>query len=364
MLRFTIVVGSVLSFMPSCPCYGPDLYCGDTWGDGGDEGHGGEDTGAGVCGDGIIDWGEQCDDGGTTPGDGCSDTCTSEGCTWEVAQLTFPIFVWTGQAVLGEITFDANCNLIVGGGEESANIYRVDKDDGSVSNVVPGVHYQMVSGITYRASDKRVYYATTHHDPPDLNPAIYALDDQYQVHEIMPLGNPVWTLTVAPEGFGDFGGQLIGIASFGPSVGGMQAFDVETSVITTFVQSNVKFTAAAFGNDGTLYATDWSGDRIVTVSADGVITPFYTGIDNPSGLAVAPDGSRMFVAHQRSPIWTAEGRIDEISIPGATLTPRVEIEQGFVGIPTGIVVDGANHVLYEVPHTDHNHALVDMFEAP
>src|SRR5512132_4183336 len=39
-----------------------------------------------VCGDGTIDAGEECDDGNTTSGDGCSATCVFEGCpltgTW------------------------------------------------------------------------------------------------------------------------------------------------------------------------------------------------------------------------------------------------------------------------------------------
>lgn len=32
----------------------------------------------GVCGDGVVDPGEQCDDGNTVSGDGCSSTCTIE----------------------------------------------------------------------------------------------------------------------------------------------------------------------------------------------------------------------------------------------------------------------------------------------
>jgi cysteine-rich repeat protein len=39
-------------------------------------GCGGEDP---VCGDGTIDTGEQCDDGNTTPDDGCSASCKNEG---------------------------------------------------------------------------------------------------------------------------------------------------------------------------------------------------------------------------------------------------------------------------------------------
>ena len=37
----------------------------------------GDDTGA-LCGDGIMDPGEQCDDGNRTGGDGCSSICTNE----------------------------------------------------------------------------------------------------------------------------------------------------------------------------------------------------------------------------------------------------------------------------------------------
>jgi|GEM_PF-6253016 len=36
------------------------------------------ETAEGVCGDGVIDAGEECDDGNATSGDGCSATCTTE----------------------------------------------------------------------------------------------------------------------------------------------------------------------------------------------------------------------------------------------------------------------------------------------
>ncbi len=39
---------------------------------------GGDDTGGAVCGNGTIETGEQCDDGNTVAGDGCSATCQTE----------------------------------------------------------------------------------------------------------------------------------------------------------------------------------------------------------------------------------------------------------------------------------------------
>lgn len=41
-------------------------------------GSGGDDTPSADCGNGIVDSGEACDDGGNVAGDGCSATCTTE----------------------------------------------------------------------------------------------------------------------------------------------------------------------------------------------------------------------------------------------------------------------------------------------
>lgn len=52
---------------------------GGTGGDGGSGGVGGSGGGGtGVCGNGVVESGEQCDDNGTVSGDGCSSTCTWE----------------------------------------------------------------------------------------------------------------------------------------------------------------------------------------------------------------------------------------------------------------------------------------------
>src|SRR5579864_8894350 len=62
----------------------PPISVGDDGGQGGTTGADGcdpsvcGDGSAGYCGDGILQPGEQCDDGNSMPGDGCSGTCTIE----------------------------------------------------------------------------------------------------------------------------------------------------------------------------------------------------------------------------------------------------------------------------------------------
>jgi len=41
---------------------------------------GGKRAGLGLCGDGLLQGGESCDDGNTTSGDGCSQSCSVESC--------------------------------------------------------------------------------------------------------------------------------------------------------------------------------------------------------------------------------------------------------------------------------------------
>jgi cysteine-rich repeat protein len=346
--HLTTGIVCLLAFGQGCPWWWPP----------------GEDDDAGdpdlleLCGNGAIDEDEECDDQNLDNGDGCSEFCTHEACTWNTDNLSFPIHVWTGQAVYGEIVFDGNCDLIVGGGEELPYVealYRVDKDDGSVSVVVeieqlhPDSLY--IAGMTHRVSDNRVYFAVGAADGPDI---LYAVDDQNVLDEILVLENPVYSLTVAPEQFEGFAGQLIAVA-YSPQR--LLAIDVDTLVVTPLVEADLLPSVVAFGDDGTLYVVERTADRISTVTPDGVITPFYTGLDSPSGLALSPDGTRMFVAHQ-----PAGGRIDQISLSDMTLTPGVPVEIG--GTPMGIVVDGANHVLYEMPFDDYSYAGIGMFAAP
>ena len=58
-----------------CDSCGADGFCNDATCDGGDP-----DCAPAVCGNGIVETGEQCDDNNALGGDGCSSTCQIEGC--------------------------------------------------------------------------------------------------------------------------------------------------------------------------------------------------------------------------------------------------------------------------------------------
>jgi hypothetical protein len=280
-----------------------------------------------------------------------------EPCIWTLDESAFPIHVWPGLAGFGQIAFDGNCDLIVGGGEELPYVdalYRVSKVDGSVSVLVAieqlPVDSLVISAITYRESDERIYFTVNIADGPDI---LYAVDAQDQLHPIRELANPIHSLAVAPESFGSYGDQLIAV-QYSPTE--LLAIDPDggEEAVTSFASSQNGITMAVFGNDGTLYVAERGANRISTVTADGVIEEYYsTQLSSPVGLALSPDGTRMFVAHMQN--WS--GYIDEISIPGGSLTQHVAFE--FIGVPVGMVVDGTNQVLYA--RSLENYTVIEMF---
>lgn len=70
-MRISIVLFNLLGLL-AVGC------AGELSGSGDDTGGGGDDVQPGICGDGALNSGEACDDGNTTPGDGCSSSCSNE----------------------------------------------------------------------------------------------------------------------------------------------------------------------------------------------------------------------------------------------------------------------------------------------
>jgi cysteine-rich repeat protein len=88
-----LVIPVVCLSMGGCPPQGGDAVCGNGSVESGEECDDGnttagdgcsascQDEGSGTCGDGTVDAGEECDDGNTVDGDDCSSTCENEGST-------------------------------------------------------------------------------------------------------------------------------------------------------------------------------------------------------------------------------------------------------------------------------------------
>jgi Tol biopolymer transport system component len=130
--------------------------------------------------------------------------------------------------------------------------------------------------------------------------------------------NP-YGLAIAPANFDgpnvDPGDLLIADNSYGNESRGVRAVNPTTGVVKVLAEGGVFEDGPlylAFSSDGTLFAFENMGveshpRRIVTVSADGIVTPFLTGITSPStfagGMAIHPKTDEIFFEQNQTEIW-------------------------------------------------------------
>lgn len=96
------------------------------------------------CGDGVINWSEQCDDGNILEWDGCSSICTDESIsTWEAPSCTLMISTWSE---LLNIWF--NWSLSSGAYPVSLNLW----DWNNISNPLNPYNYTYLTADNYTAT--------------------------------------------------------------------------------------------------------------------------------------------------------------------------------------------------------------------
>ncbi len=287
---------------------------------------------AASCGDGFV-WAdnEQCDDGNLESGDGCSDMCESEECNLDADNLPFPATIHPSN-YYGDIAWDADCNILVGGSFNDG-LFRVSKDDGSVTQIVNMFGSNSVNGITYRPQDELIYVAV---DSPNR---LFTVDSNNMTSQVTDLPAIINDIDVIPEGFGDLGGQIMMVSASSA----IYVYDPSDSSITQFAMSSGPLSALDFAPDAqTFYVANYNNNRIDAVDVDGVVTTFYMGgLSGPDGIEVDSDGARLFVAQSNA------NRIDIITIPGAVLTqgPTGEFDGGYY--PTGLLVDADDDLFYK-----------------
>ncbi len=287
---------------------------------------------AATCGDGYV-WAdnEQCDDGNLEPGDGCDENCVAEYCDWDVENLPLPVNVHPNN-FYGDVAWDADCNLLVGGSFNDG-LFSVSGSDGAVTQLVNAFGVGSINGIAYRTQDDLIYVST---DNPD---ELHTVDGNNATVQVATWPTTVNAIAVAPDAFGSYGGQIVGVTTSGTVI----AYNPADQQISTIGTSAGIISALAFSADGaTLYVANQGNGRIDAMDSDGNFTQFYTGLSQPDGVALDTDGTRMFVAH-----FGGGARIDEISIPDATLTPgpNVTLDGGYY--VSGLIVDGSDDVLYK-----------------
>ena len=229
----------------------------------------------------------------------------------------------------GSFTFDANGDLlfVVNDIDE---IRLLDRETCTVTTVATAV------------SGGNTLLGMTHENPiyvgDDAN-NIYTVDQTTGTSTLLTtVAGEVDGLVIAPATFGAYGGQLI----VAENNGGIYAVDQSLGSPTPVLIVNIGGTASdlIFGSDGTLYVAANTADKIVTVTAAGVVTDFATGLGEPGGLAIDDDGGRLFVAAENNDV------LKQVTIPGGVVSTNpvnVDFDDGFW--PSQIIYDAEGNLV-------------------
>ena len=226
----------------------------------------------------------------------------------------------------GDMTFDGNCDLLVGGCIGNG-IYRISHTTGAVTSLATSL--ANARGVAYRSTDGLVY--TSDADE------IYVLNPSPTL--VVNLGNYITSIAVAPAGWGSYGGRIVA-AQYDGDVYAVNPTGPVSTLVGTL--AGAQLSDLAFASDGNLYVVRYDQGQLLSVTPAGVFAVVATGLGNPTGLASDPLGARLFVADDGA------GRVWQVALPAGTATQvgTGVFDSGWA--VSGLARDGAGHLLMMV----------------
>jgi len=244
-----------------------------------------------------------------------------------------PLAVTGASGGYGSFAFDANGNLLFVA-NNTDEIRLLDRSTCTVTTVATGVSGgSTLLGMIYYQDF--IYVGAENGNLYKVNPT----NGSSTVLTTFPMGEELNGVVIAPATYGSYGGQLI-VAS---DTGNIYAVDQSAALPTPVLIADIGTSPASaliFGNDGTLYVADHYGDKIVTVTAAGVVADFATGLSEPDGLAINSSGNLLYVAN------SDDDTVKSVTIPGGIVTTiftPVDFDSGFW--PSPIIFDDPSNSL-------------------
>jgi len=243
-------------------------------------------------------------------------------CDWNPA--LFPLS-FTNSNSVGDMTFDANCDLFFTG--DGGDLYKVPYNTSNITKIHDfssnsrGIVYNPNDGLLYVTVTSQVYSITT----TGSNATALAGTS---------VGSYLNGMTIAPTGWGNYGGHLI-VARNNGSVYAINPSNPSPTIVgtTTGELSDVEF-------DGqTLYVAAEPQKKVLTLSSSGSFATLGTLPCDVDGLAI-DSGVRVFASCGDT------NQIHEVTIPGGVDSVAVAssaLNGGWA--PAGMIWDGNDNLI-------------------
>ncbi len=153
-------------------------------------------------------------------------------------------------------------------------------------------------------------------------------------------------MSIAPSGFGAFGGQIIVGA-----ISGLYAVNTSTSAVSTILTSSSYWDGLAFNAAGELIVGSYFSGQVSKVSAGGAVTNLFSVGGAIGAIAVRQDSGEIYVANE------GNGTISRYSAAGASLgvfASNIQWDGGYWPSALSFSMDGTSLYYTEVPSNNPN----------
>ncbi|MFT6398222.1 MAG: hypothetical protein ACJAYU_002979 [Bradymonadia bacterium] len=301
----------------------------------------GQDDRLDADGDLVPDGCDVCDgadDAADADGDEVPDACDT--CPFDAANVCllgivwnpdwFPVSVSLGSAGFGDLAWDGTDILAAG---TNGKVLRVSYSDRTTSEILlPTTSYllgvvALESGEIWASDSIGGVYRVPVAGPPTL---------------VVALGVRVHSLTVAPPGFGDYGGEVLATTNTGV----VTAIADDGSTRSVGSLAGASLSNAAFAPDGAFYVVNNRDDSLHTMTSGGVWTAIASGMSGADGVVLNAEGTRAYVTASNS------NELYEVSLPGGATSVVSTFSINGGDNTTGMLLNGTGEIIYRASSGD------------
>ncbi|MBI1818052.1 MAG: DUF4215 domain-containing protein [Deltaproteobacteria bacterium] len=278
-----------------------------------------------ICGDGLLRGSEECDDGNTTSGDCCSSTCQIE------APNTVAAYVTNGQSgtvsVINTMTNSVVATVTVGSnpegvavGPNAALVYVANQVSAGMSVINTSTNFLAATVgfgngshmVAITPDGARAYVTTT-------SSGVFVLDTATNGVVATTPVFPMYDIAITPDGASAYVTE--GTSGFS----NVRVVDTASNTVTATIPAGVDVVGIAISPDGSrAYATNANAAATVTVIDTGtksVVGTIPVGVD-PLGVAFSPNGAIAYVANGQS-----SGTVSVIDTAASTVIATIPVGQ-------------------------------------
>ena len=241
----------------------------------------------GVCGNGVVDTGEECDDGNTEDNDGCSSSCfiSTSAFADPIVVATIPVGIYPEAVAItpnGQYAYVNNC--------ESETVSAINVSTNTVVATIPVGVYPEGVAIT---PDGQYAYVANASSASSNSVSVINISTNTVVATI-PVGYAPTSVAITPNGQYAYVNNVVSNS--------VSVINVSTNTVVATIPVGYNPKGVAITPDGQYaYVSNIGSNSVSVINVSTNIVDYTIAVSSgPLAVAITPDGQYAYVANSKS----------------------------------------------------------------